>query len=95
MTMTTKQALEILSDMASRFGENAEEGFARRVTSNDSDESCQENADKSDNDVSDVIEIRDLWRAIDRVQQILKQKSFDPAITDGNLTSLCDLVIDG
>jgi hypothetical protein len=56
--------------MASRYGENYEEGFSRRITADDSDEACQAVVDQcaGEYDLDDVLEIRDLWRAINTLQ---------------------------
>lgn len=62
--MTEQEALAILLDIASRWGENAEEGFARRVTVDDTDQKCQDNADLSGAMLDEVTEVRDLWRAV-------------------------------
>jgi hypothetical protein len=97
-TMTTERALEIVADIASRWGENQEEGFSRRLLATDTDEDAKTAAEDGGNEPEDGIEVRDLWRAIEQVQAILKQRGcehFDPAIDDGKLTSLCDLVIYG
>jgi len=61
--MTLHEALPILIDMASRYGENFEEGFTRRVTADTTDEECATIAG-DDYGTDEVIEIRDLWRAI-------------------------------
>ena len=69
--MTLTEALPILIDMAARYGENAEEAFVRRPAPNMTDEECAELAEATDDDVSDVIEIRDLWRAVEAAQAAL------------------------
>jgi hypothetical protein len=61
--MTDKEAIDILLDIASRWGENVEEGFANRVNATDSDETCKLNATKSEVELEEVIEVRNLWRA--------------------------------
>lgn len=63
--MTEQEALRVLVDMAGRYGENAEEAFSRRVTSSDTDDDCKAIADASEVGAAEVIEIRDLWRAIE------------------------------
>lgn len=67
-TMTKAQAIAIVCDIASRFGENAEEGFSRRLTPEDSDADAQAAADAGGSEPEDGIEIRDLWRAIQLLQ---------------------------
>lgn len=40
----------------------------------------------------------DLAEAVEAVERLLEQKGcerFDPSVKDGNLTTLCDVVIDG
>jgi hypothetical protein len=99
-TMNTAKALAIVCDMASRYGENYEEGFSRRITADDSDEACQAVVDQcaGEYDLDDVLEIRDLWRAINTLQMVQAQEGcehFDKAVTDGKLTSLVDVVVFG
>ena len=67
--MTHEQALAHVLDIASRFGENVEEGFAQRVQASDSDEVCAYNADQSGADLEEVILVRDLWRAVEVLQK--------------------------
>lgn len=59
-----KKALAVVCDVACRWGENAEEGFARRVGENDTDAACAVLAEESQVDVEDVVLVRDLWRAL-------------------------------
>ena len=63
--MTKEQAIAIVVDIASRWGENAEEELSRRVSKDDDDDACQRIADDSDEELSEIYELRDLWRAID------------------------------
>lgn len=63
--MSRKQAVRVLADFASRFGENFEEDFSERLTPTTTDEQCATIAAKSDHEVDTVLEIRDLWRAIE------------------------------
>lgn len=63
--MTVSEAIQVLVDCASRWGENAEEDFARRVKAGDDDKTCLRNAIESGSDPETVIEVRDLWRAIE------------------------------
>jgi len=65
--MTRQQALTILLDIATGYGENAEEGFTRRILATDSDEACAELADRDGYDADDVIEISDLWQAAELI----------------------------
>jgi len=69
--MPLAEALPILIDMAARYGENAEEMFIRRPTADMTDEQCAALAAETDDEVSDVIEIRDLWRAVDAANAAL------------------------
>ena len=62
--MTDKEALATVVDIASRWGENQEEGYVRRLMPEDSDETCHEIAEQSGALDEDVIEVRDLWRAL-------------------------------
>ena len=68
--MTREQALSIVLDVASRWGENAEEQFSRRVDADDTDEQLEEIAHAS-SEVCEyeymmdaVHEMRDIWKAI-------------------------------
>lgn len=70
--MSLSEAVQILVDIASRWGENAEEDFARRIDASDTDEALKALVeDDKVNDQIDVyrqqtaIEIRNLWRAIE------------------------------
>lgn len=62
-------ALEIVIDIAARWGENTEEGFARRVLAEDDDATCEKLADDSMVEVEDVTELRNLWRAIEALNK--------------------------
>ena len=74
--MTLRTAIEILIDMASRYGENTEEGFCRRVKASDGDADCAQIFAKSENGyaINDIIEIRDLWRAIEVAHDFVKPR---------------------
>lgn len=63
--MDYQEALAIVVDKASRWGENAEEDFPDRLVAETTDKECLDAAEKSGGDVEQAIEIRDLWRAID------------------------------
>jgi hypothetical protein len=67
MTQQEIEALALVIDIAVRWAENAEEAFASRVTPDASDEACQNITDYSQSSVelADVIEVRNLWRAVD------------------------------
>jgi len=62
--MTRADAIALVTAIAERWGENAEEAFARRIEAFDSDEQCQQIAAASDATVEEVVEVRDLWRAV-------------------------------
>jgi hypothetical protein len=96
--MSTAAALALVVDIASRWGENEEEGFSRRLTDEDTDEDARAVADDGGADPDDGIEVRDLWRAIKTLQRIVNQKGcehFDPAVKDGALTTLIDVIVVG
>ncbi len=66
------QALEILTDIASRYGENAEEDFSQRLNAQSTDAEVKHVAENSEGyEVSDVTEIRDLWRAVEVAQKYI------------------------
>lgn len=96
-------ALETLINAAGSWAENQEEIFPRRLNASDSDSDLAAMFDAGINDedaydMEQAILIRDTWRAIEYAQSMLAQKGcegFDPAISDGELTSLIDLVIVG
>jgi hypothetical protein len=76
--METDEALEIVMDIAARWGENAEEAFTRRVMSTDTDEDCAGIAAMPDGTVDetglkDVKTVRNLWRALDVLHMLRKQ----------------------
>jgi hypothetical protein len=58
-------AMSVVIGIATRWGENAEEAFFRRVKADDDDEACREIAAASDMEEEDVLDVRDLWLAID------------------------------
>lgn len=64
--MTVQQAIQILVDVTSRWTENAEEAFARRINADDTDDVLATLID-SDQTLEDAIEVRDNWRAIEVV----------------------------
>jgi hypothetical protein len=79
--MSLSEAVQILVDIASRWGGNAEEEFSRRISAKDTDEALQ--ALVNDDRVSEpidkyrretAIEIRDLWRAIEVANQEFSSK---------------------
>ena len=93
----TRQAIQTLIEIAARWGENREEGFDRRVDANDTDADCVAIAGEFDQ-TEDVIEVRDLWRAVEVAQSILSQRGcehLDPAVTDGRLMTFMDIAIYG
>jgi hypothetical protein len=68
--MTKAQAMGIVCDIAGRWGENAEEGFAERIRADMTDDQCLDIARRTfDNpdqyQVDGITTVRDLWRAID------------------------------
>jgi hypothetical protein len=98
-TMRAAAALNTLIDITARWAENAEEALPRRVEASDTDEACQALANESGEfEAEDVVLIRDAWRAVDVARHILAQRgceTFDPAVEDGRLTSLIDIVMFG
>jgi hypothetical protein len=75
--MTLSEAIQILTDVAGRWAENAEESFCFRIKAEDSDEECQRAAG-DDCDIDDVKEIRSIWQAIEVASTELN-KSVEPA----------------
>src|SRR5512139_2009649 len=74
--MTVSEAIQILVDVASRWGENGEEAFSRRILPTDTDADCRQIAiasagegESADNYYDDIIEIRNLWIAIEVAQR--------------------------
>lgn len=71
--MTREQAIAIVIDIASRWGENSEEQLPRRVTAADSDDDLiamlKGETDVDDYDLETAKECRDLWKAIDILQE--------------------------
>jgi hypothetical protein len=66
--MTFAEAVQVLVDMASRWGENAEEAFPRRIEAEDNEAECARLADGDEDLLQDIGEVRDLWRAIEIVR---------------------------
>ena len=62
--MSLTEAIQVLVDCASRWAENAEEAFPRRITAADTDEALRELALQSGEPLDAAIEIRDLWKAV-------------------------------
>ncbi len=84
--MSIDEAVIILMDLAARYGENAEEIFIHRVKDTDDDETCIELAEQSQVQADEVIEIRDLWKAVQVAKEFLEQRErqrSDEAIDTG------------
>jgi len=64
--MTKEEAITIVCDIATRWGENLEEDFPSRINATMSDVECEAIAARSASSyhVDDIIEVRDLWRAV-------------------------------
>lgn len=96
--MLSAQALDLLCDVASRWGENTEEGFPKRLTGETTDEEIATLAEGDADEIEEMTTVRDLWRAVAYVQDIIKQRGcehFDPAVSNGKLTSLIDIIVLG
>ena len=97
--MTVLEALPILLDYASRWGENFEENFSERIDADMTDEQIKSLIDPELDDLDEAIGLRNLWRALETIRMICEQKGcehFDPAVKeDGHLTTLMDVVIFG
>lgn len=68
--MDPKEALAIVIDMATRYGENAEEALPRRLEATDTDDAIRAMFAGQENDaeeLNEAFEIRNLWRAIEVV----------------------------
>jgi hypothetical protein len=76
--MTTSEAIQVLVDLAGRWGENAEEDFSRRISANDTDEDCAKIAADSQHETEDVLEVRDLWLAVEVASKEIN-KAVQPA----------------
>jgi hypothetical protein len=63
--MNHDQAMATVLDIASRYAENAEEGYAHRVKATDTDSDCEANATEGQADYEDVLLVRDTWQAIE------------------------------
>ena len=97
-SMNAAEALTVVMDIACRWGENMEEGFSERVTASTPDEELVERSENADEDLEELTEVRNLWRAIETLEAVVKQQGcegFDPAVKDGKLTSLIDVVVFG
>jgi len=73
-TMTRDEALQIVIDLATRWGENAEEALPTRLTAEMTDDDLDKIVGDSDMATDDydretAREVRDLWRAIAILQQ--------------------------
>jgi hypothetical protein len=101
--VNTEKALEIVMDIAARWGENAEEQFPSRIKADDTDATLAEYARQPDGEVDEVeledaTTIRDLWRALETLHRVVQQRgceTFDSGVTDGKLTTLCDIAVFG
>jgi hypothetical protein len=70
--MTREQAISIVCDIASRWGENTEEGFPRRLQATDTDAALKEMTGDTGGEyyeLEDLQEVRDLWQAIELLQK--------------------------
>jgi len=97
-SMNAAEAIATVCDLASRWGENTEEGFAERVTEKMTDEQCAALAVRSEVDLEEVLEVRNLWRAIETLQMVAAQRGcehFDSSVNDGKLTTLMDVIVFG
>jgi hypothetical protein len=70
--MSLSEAVQILMDMAGRWGENAEEEFTRRINAEDTNEDL-EKITLSKGELERAIEIRDLWMAVKIVEANLNK----------------------
>jgi len=61
--MTVLEALPILLDYASRWGENFEENFSERIDADMTDEQIKSLIDPELDDLDEAIGLRNLWRA--------------------------------
>lgn len=98
MTMRTADALALVASIATRWGENAEEGLTTRVQAATTDAECATVAEASGAELEEVTELRDLWRAQETVKALLEQQGcegFDAGARDGMLTTLCDIIVFG
>ena len=72
--MTRDEAIGILIDAASRYGENAEEVFPRRLVHSDTDAELQELfGDDEDDELDEAKFIRDVWLAIETLKPSPKE----------------------
>jgi len=67
--MAVTEALQILVDIAGRWGENEEEKFPRRIKAEDKNIDLANMIGNDDYTLADAAEIRDLWRAIEVIQE--------------------------
>ncbi len=63
--MTFCEAVQVLVDCASRWAENAEEAFPRRINADDTDDVLIQLALEVSVLPDAAIEIRDLWKAVE------------------------------
>jgi len=104
--MSMSEALGIVADIASRWGENQEEGF-NRVQADATDDECKQIAAENEFEADEVLEVRNLWRAIDVVKMLLEQRGCEgwqwmdaieqhnPHNRSGKLTDMCDVIVFG
>jgi hypothetical protein len=63
---TNQPAIDCLLLIAASWNENTEEGFSERIRADMSDDDCKQIADSDGfTESSEVIEVRDIWRAVD------------------------------
>jgi hypothetical protein len=65
--MTREQAIVQLCDVASRWAENAEEAYPRRIKASDTDDELRKMLALAfdDYELQDVIDIRNTWQAVE------------------------------
>jgi hypothetical protein len=76
MTMTKQRALEVVIELASRWGEKAEGSFSRRIQASDTDGQLAEMVRRSygkDGTLGLASDIRNLWRAVDVLNTMLAE----------------------
>jgi len=94
--LVIEDALRLVIACAAAWGENCEEGFSRRLTGDESDDECmliaqQTDPDNDTEELSNVIEVRNLWAAIRILSAILpndQQVTSDPTACQPNESTI-------
>lgn len=71
--MTRNTALKLVMDAAMNYAENVDDGFVERVTAETSNEDCYSIAYRSNYEPADVMEIRNVFAAVEAIRSWMSE----------------------